>query len=57
MLLKSANGAKTGDKQETNLGAVLFGKESFVPCDVCYVNELIRTLIYFIIGDQFNRGI
>lgn len=57
MLLKSANGAKTGDKQETNLGAALFGKESFVPCDVCYVNELIRTLIYFIIGDQFNRGI
>lgn len=57
MLLKSANVAKTHDNQETNLWAKLFGENSFVVCDVCYVNELIRTLIYFIIGDQFNRGI
>lgn len=57
MLLKSANVAKTCDKQKTNLRGELFGEKSFVVCDVCYVNELIRTLIYFIIGDQFNRGI
>lgn len=57
MPLKSFNIAKTGDNQETNLRTNPFGENSFVVCDVCYVNELIRTLIYFIIGAQFNRGI
>lgn len=57
MPLKSFNIAKAGDNPETNLWTNLFGENSFVVCDVCYVNELIRTLIYFIIGAQFNRGI
>lgn len=57
MLLKSANVAKSHDNQETNLWAKLFGENTSVVYDVCYVNELIRALIYFIIGDQFNRGI
>ena len=57
MLLKSANVAMTHDNPETNLWVKLFGENSSVVYDVWYVNELIRTLIYFIIGDQFNRGI
>lgn len=57
MPLKSFNIAKTDDNQETNLCANPFGENSFVVYDVCYINELIRTLIYFIIGAQFNRGI
>lgn len=57
MLLKYANVAKMHDNQETNLWVKLFGENSSVVYDVWYVNELIRTLIYFIIGDQFNRGI
>lgn len=51
------NIAKMDGNQETNAGAKLCGENSFVVYDVCYANELIRTLIYFIIGAQFNRGI
>lgn len=44
MLLKSANVAKTCDKQKTNLRGELFGEKSFVVC-VCDMCEVMQWML------------